>query len=71
MTVFPDGPQRYIGTVFDNAYCREHNLLGHLPADEPDEIAHSGDRVVSRWTRCTHVTDPLALDALLLAEAAR
>ncbi|CAO0837362.1 Putative cysteine synthase A CysK2 OS=Streptomyces microflavus OX=1919 GN=Smic_07990 PE=4 SV=1 [Streptomyces microflavus] len=71
LTVFPDGPQRYIGTVFDNAYCREHNLLGHLPADEPDEIAHSGDRVVSRWTRCTHVTDPLALDALLLAEAAR
>ncbi|ONI49965.1 MULTISPECIES: PLP-dependent cysteine synthase family protein [Streptomyces] len=71
LTVFPDGPQRYIGTVFDDAYCREHNLLGHLPADEPDEIAHSGDRVVSRWTRCTHVTDPLALDALLLAEAAR
>ncbi|MEW1757578.1 PLP-dependent cysteine synthase family protein [Streptomyces cyaneofuscatus] len=71
LTVFPDGPQRYIGTVFDDAYCREHNLLDHLPADEPDAIPHPGDRVVSRWTRCTHVTDPLALDALLLAEAAR
>ncbi|MEU2146042.1 MULTISPECIES: PLP-dependent cysteine synthase family protein [Streptomyces albovinaceus subgroup] len=71
LTVFPDGPQRYIGTVFDDAYCREHGLLDHLPADDPDEIAHPGDRVVSRWTRCTHVTDPLALDALLLAETAR
>ncbi|MFJ9979422.1 PLP-dependent cysteine synthase family protein [Streptomyces cyaneofuscatus] len=71
LTVFPDGPQRYIGTVFDDTYCREHHLLDHLPADEPDEIARPGDRVVSRWTRCTHVTDPLALDAGLLAQAVR
>ncbi|MCX5601245.1 PLP-dependent cysteine synthase family protein [Streptomyces phaeochromogenes] len=60
VAVFPDGPQRYVGTVFDDAYCREHGLLGHLPADEPDEVAHPGDRVVTRWTRCARIADPLA-----------
>lgn len=71
LTVFPDGPQRYIGTVFDDTYCREHGLLDHLPADGPDEIARPGDRVVSRWTRCTRVADPLAADGKLLTEAGR
>ncbi|WP_405961248.1 PLP-dependent cysteine synthase family protein [Streptomyces sp. NBC_00024] len=60
VAVFPDGPQRYVGTVFNDTYCREHDLLGHLPTDGPDEIAHPADRVVTRWTRCTHITDPLA-----------
>ncbi|WP_328690026.1 PLP-dependent cysteine synthase family protein [Streptomyces phaeochromogenes] len=60
VAVFPDGPQRYVGTVFDDTYCREHGLLGHLPADDPDEIAHPADRVVTRWTRCAHIADPLA-----------
>ncbi|MEW2258925.1 PLP-dependent cysteine synthase family protein [Streptomyces sp. NPDC047869] len=59
-TVFPDGPQRYVGTVFDDTYCRRQNLLGHLPADDPDEISDSRERTVTRWTRCTHVVDPLA-----------
>ncbi|GAA0387114.1 PLP-dependent cysteine synthase family protein [Streptomyces luteireticuli] len=58
--VFPDGPQRYVGTVFDDAYCREHRLLGHVPADGPDELGHPGERTVTRWTRCTAVADPLA-----------
>lgn len=61
--VFPDGPQRYVGTVFDDAYCRDHQLLDHLPSDDPDEIGHPGDRAVTRWTRCTHVTDPLTARA--------
>ncbi|MEU0108416.1 PLP-dependent cysteine synthase family protein [Streptomyces sp. NPDC006251] len=60
VAVFPDGPQRYIGTVFDDTYCRANDLLGHLPTDDPDEITHTGERVVTRWTRCTRVTDPLA-----------
>ncbi|MFE2945054.1 PLP-dependent cysteine synthase family protein [Streptomyces sp. NPDC059255] len=60
VAVFPDGPQRYVGTVFDDAYCREHGLLGVRPAEEPEEIAHPGARTVTRWTRCTTVVDPLA-----------
>ncbi|MFD0337241.1 PLP-dependent cysteine synthase family protein [Streptomyces sp. NPDC127117] len=72
VAVFPDGPQRYVGTVFDDTYCREHGLLGRLPADDPDEIAHPGERTVTRWTRCTHVTDPVSpTSTQVLAGAAR
>ncbi|MDX3235928.1 PLP-dependent cysteine synthase family protein [Streptomyces sp. ME03-5709C] len=60
VTIFPDGPQRYVGTVFDDAYCRDHGLLHHEPAEDPQEIAHPGEAVVDRWTRCTTVRDPLA-----------
>ncbi|MFJ9710189.1 PLP-dependent cysteine synthase family protein [Streptomyces sp. NPDC101234] len=60
VAVFPDGPQRYVGTVFDDAYCRDHDLLGHAPAEDPDEIADPRERTVTRWTRCTRITDPLA-----------
>lgn len=60
VAIFPDGPQRYVGTVFDDAYCREHGLLDDPPAGEPEEVVRPEDRVVTRWTRCTHVTDPLA-----------
>ncbi|WP_326769829.1 PLP-dependent cysteine synthase family protein [Streptomyces sp. NBC_01591] len=58
--VFPDGPQRYIGTVFDDDWCRAHRLLGQETADAPDELTHPGERVVERWSRCTTVLDPLA-----------
>ncbi|MEV8562677.1 PLP-dependent cysteine synthase family protein [Streptomyces sp. NPDC051917] len=60
VAIFPDGPQRYVGTVFDDAYCRRHGLLGARPADDPDEIADPWERTVTRWTRCTRITDPLA-----------
>ncbi|WP_189872784.1 PLP-dependent cysteine synthase family protein [Streptomyces bluensis] len=60
VAVFPDGPQRYVGTVFDDAYCRTHGLLHGEVADEPEEIAHPGETTVARWTRCTTVVDPLA-----------
>lgn len=59
VAVFPDGPQRYVGTVFDDAYCGAHGLLDGPPADEPEEITYPGERTVTRWTRCTTVLDPL------------
>lgn len=63
VAVFPDGPQRYVGTVFDDTYCRAHGLLGgDPPTDDPDGIERPGDRVVTRWTRCTHIVDPLAAE---------
>ncbi|MFC0600834.1 PLP-dependent cysteine synthase family protein [Streptomyces palmae] len=58
--VFPDGPHRYVSTVFDDDYCRAHQLLGRRPADDPDEIARPDQAVVTRWTRCRTVTDPLS-----------
>ncbi|MFJ4578886.1 PLP-dependent cysteine synthase family protein [Streptomyces echinatus] len=60
--VFPDGPHRYLQTVYDDAWCREHGLLGQPAPSGPDEIAEPDARVVTRWTRCARVRDPLARD---------
>ena len=60
--IFPDGPQRYLGTIYDDAYCAEHDLLDRPPAPAPEVIGHPGEKEVSRWTRCTAVTDPLVPD---------
>ncbi|MFB6504724.1 PLP-dependent cysteine synthase family protein [Streptomyces sp. NPDC002466] len=53
--VFPDGPHRYVSTVFDDDYCRAHQLLGHEPPDDPDEITDPARTVVRRWSRCRAV----------------
>ncbi|GAA0467305.1 putative pyridoxal phosphate-dependent protein CysK2 [Actinoplanes capillaceus] len=58
--VFPDGPHRYADTIYNDDYCRRHDLLGRLPDSRPEEIRHPGEREVDRWTRCTHVVDPAA-----------
>ncbi|MFF4494945.1 PLP-dependent cysteine synthase family protein [Streptomyces sp. NPDC001546] len=59
--VFPDGPQRYLGTVYDDDYCAAHGLLDSPPAAEPDTIGRLDEREVTRWTRCATVVDPLTL----------
>lgn len=56
--VFPDGPQRYFDTVYNDDYCRTHGLLTGRPRNEPDELAHPQERDVRRWTRCAAVVDP-------------
>ncbi len=57
-TVFPDGPQRYFDTVYNDKYCAEHGLLDTAPPTEPDTIAHPTQRVVQSWTRCSTVIEP-------------
>lgn len=59
VAVFPDGPHRYTDTLYSDAFCQEHGLLVTPPAASPDEIAHPGERTVTRWTRCATVVDPL------------
>ncbi len=56
--IFPDGPQRYFDTIYNDDYCREHDLLDHLPPHEPAVISQSNDQVVQSWTRCSTVVDP-------------
>ncbi|ROO85543.1 cysteine synthase A [Actinocorallia herbida] len=56
--VFPDGPARYAGTIYDDAYCASHGLLGSPPAEHPDVMDHPSEREAIRWTRCRAVTDP-------------
>ncbi|WP_406437253.1 pyridoxal-phosphate dependent enzyme [Streptomyces sp. NBC_01613] len=67
-TVFPDGPHRYLETVYNDAWCREHDLLGHEPPPEPGVIGEPDERVVTGWTRCGRVRDPLAREAVAKAE---
>jgi cysteine synthase len=57
--IFPDGPHRYFDTIYNDQYCHRHQLLGAPPSAEPDEIIDPGRAEVTRWTRCTTVTDPL------------
>jgi cysteine synthase A len=56
--IFPDGPQRYFDTVYNDDYCRQHDLLGMLPPAEPAVIADPAERVVDSWTRCATVRRP-------------
>ncbi|MFC3995634.1 PLP-dependent cysteine synthase family protein [Nocardiopsis sediminis] len=60
VAIFPDGPQRYFDTVFNDEYCARHGLLDGPVPDEPHEIADPADQVVTGWTRCTRVVDPRA-----------
>ncbi|MDH6589911.1 cysteine synthase [Streptomyces sp. SAI-133] len=63
VVIFPDGPQRYLGTVYDDDYCAAHGLLDSPPAPEPELIGRMDEKEVARWTRCTTVVDPLTLQA--------
>ncbi|MEV6522366.1 PLP-dependent cysteine synthase family protein [Longispora sp. NPDC051575] len=69
VAVFPDGPQRYWDTIYNDEYAAGHGLLGVVPATEPEEIAHPGDREVTRWTRCAAVVDPVGDPRLGAADA--
>ncbi len=70
VAIFPDGPQRYLGTVYDDDYCAAHGLLDSPPAPEPELIDHLDEKEVTRWTRCTTVVDPLTLQRADEASAA-
>lgn len=59
VAIFPDGPMRYHGSIYDDDYCHQHGLLGAAVPENPDAIERPTDRVVSRWTRCATVTDPI------------
>ncbi|MGB2920253.1 MAG: PLP-dependent cysteine synthase family protein [Mycobacterium sp.] len=59
--VFPDGPQRYFDSVYNDEFCREHRLLGGEPPAQPDVIDVPSAQAVSSWTRCTEVADPVGV----------
>lgn len=46
--IFPDGPQRYFETVFNDDYCRDHDLGGDPPG-EPLTIPDPTAAVVHSW----------------------
>lgn len=53
--VFPDGPHRYLDSIFNDDYCRAHSLCSHRPSDDPDVLQTPTEREVTRWTRCANV----------------
>nr|WP_233447340.1 PLP-dependent cysteine synthase family protein [Streptomyces albireticuli] len=57
--IFPDGPQRYLTTVFDDDYCAAHGLCEGPPAAEPEVVGRPDEKEVTRWTRCARVVDPM------------
>ncbi|MEV6636288.1 PLP-dependent cysteine synthase family protein [Actinoplanes sp. NPDC051470] len=57
VTVFPDGPHRYLDTIFDDDWCTANGLLG--PArGHPVEIPHPRAVEVTRWSRCRTIINP-------------
>ncbi|QRK89095.1 PLP-dependent cysteine synthase family protein [Saccharopolyspora erythraea] len=61
VTVFPDGPHRYLHTIFDDDFCRARGLIDTPVATRPVEIAHPRLDEVEGWARCRAVLDPLSL----------
>ncbi|MGV9408377.1 PLP-dependent cysteine synthase family protein [Nocardia sp. NPDC003693] len=62
LTVFPDGPQRYLRTIYDDTWCGANGLLG-TPASEPLTIDAPDHTEVHGWGRCTVVRDPAEVRA--------
>jgi len=60
LTIFPDGPHRYLGTIYDDAWCRERGLLG-TGRRFPVEITDPAHVEVTGWSRSHRVHDPLAV----------
>ncbi|MFC5136748.1 PLP-dependent cysteine synthase family protein [Actinomycetospora rhizophila] len=62
--VFPDGPERYFDTVYNDEFCEAHGLaVGDPPLHDPMEIERPDEVLVERWTRCRTVLDPAVLES--------
>lgn len=57
--IFPDGPQRYFDTVYNDEFCAAQGITVGAPAlHDPDEIDRPDAVEVHRWTRCGTVLRP-------------
>ncbi|ARR83531.1 Cysteine synthase [Mycobacterium intracellulare subsp. yongonense] len=61
--VFPDGPQRYFDTIYNDDYCHQHQLLDWQPVAEPTVITDPTQQVVTSWTRTSTVVSPALIAA--------
>ncbi|MEV6261574.1 PLP-dependent cysteine synthase family protein [Streptomyces sp. NPDC051784] len=59
-TVFPDGPHRYLGTVYDEDFAAAHGIDPSSAARRPMEIPYPQAAEATGWARCVRVADPLA-----------
>lgn len=57
--IFPDGPQRYFDTVYNDEFCSARGIeVSSPPLHDPDEITRPDAAEVRRWTRCAAVVAP-------------
>lgn len=54
--VFPDGPQRYWETIYDDEFCRDRGLVS--TCQKPTEVTSAAEAPADRWSRCAGVVDP-------------
>ncbi|WP_421841388.1 PLP-dependent cysteine synthase family protein [Mycobacterium sp.] len=66
--IFPDSSQRYFDTIYNDDYCRRHQLLGAVAPSGPDQISAPNEAIVARWTRCTTIVDPTTTTPRLVAD---
>ncbi|MGQ4615570.1 pyridoxal-phosphate dependent enzyme [Nocardia sp. R7R-8] len=57
LTVFPDGPHRYLRSIYDDEWCRRNGLL-RPPVTEPVELPAPDAEEAHGWARCAVVRDP-------------
>ncbi|WP_225520577.1 PLP-dependent cysteine synthase family protein [Mycobacterium avium] len=48
--VFPDGPQRYFDTIYNDDYCHQHQLLDWQPTPQPTTLTDPNQHVITSWT---------------------
>lgn len=65
--IFPDRGDRYVDTVYDDAYWAEHDLDRHDLADRPADIEPG--ETVAGWTRSTKPYAPPRRERLLHIES--
>ncbi|SDQ42710.1 cysteine synthase A [Tsukamurella pulmonis] len=60
--IFPDGPQRYYGTVYSDEFCNANDINPTVaPPSAPITISDPTSTVVHRWSRTTAVCNPLTI----------
>ncbi|QSB17556.1 cysteine synthase family protein [Natronosporangium hydrolyticum] len=57
VAIFPDGPHRYLESIFDDEFCRSRGLLRET-SWHPVQIADPWAVEVTSWARCRRVVDP-------------
>ncbi|MFI5717911.1 PLP-dependent cysteine synthase family protein [Nocardia sp. NPDC051750] len=58
LTVFPDGPHRYLRSIYDDHWCRRHDLF-RATVTEPVELPEPDAAEARGWARCAVIRDPL------------
>lgn len=57
VTVFPDGPQRYFDSIYNDDFCAEHGLLDVPLPTEPTTVPTPTNVTIDSWSRCADMDE--------------